>query len=142
MLQCTITRHGVPIGSIDIAEAVSVVTAEFTPLPVFSPWRRLAAAVGEALRSTGLFGQEPMVTSSIASDRRTAALDEGASWGRDLELRDRSGTLIATSFIEIAEVPGEDPLFYVAWIGFRAGGTGIPATLERPRRALLEEEAL
>lgn len=135
MLNCTISHRGVPIGTVDLRTTVDLVTAEFTPFAAFDAWRDLAAAVGQALRDAGLFGRDAAPESALAPGRRSAALDEGASWGRDLELRNESGALVPTTFIEVAEVPGEVPTLYVAWIGFHTAGAAVPADREQPEHS-------
>jgi hypothetical protein len=135
MPESTISHRGVPLGTVNIGNAVGVVTVEFRPLPAFDGWRPLANEVGNALRAAGFFGRG-LDGSRMPPDRRSGALDEGASWGRELELWTVEGEFVPTSFIEIAEVPDESPTLHVAWIGFQTVAASVhAANVGLPRSA-------
>ena len=138
MIHCTISHRGVPIGRVDVGAVAGTVTVEFAPLSAFDAWRQLAEEVGRALSAAGFFGRGGMQRSGLSVGERSAKLDEGASWGRELELRDRRGELVPTTFIEIAQVPDEAPPLYVAWIGFQAAAAGVPAAKLQPERSATE----
>lgn len=123
----TIAHRGVPLGSVHIDATAGLVTAEFHPTAAFDAWRTLAVEVGNALSAAGFFSRDATAASTMAPDQRSAALDAGASWGRELELRGQRGELVPTSFIEIGAVPGEVPPMYVAWIGFERLTAAVPA---------------
>ena len=128
----TITHRGVPLGSASIDATVGVVTVEFRPLAAFNEWRTLAVDVGKALRAAGFFGRDAAGASGMAPELRSAALDAGASWGHELELRGELAELVPTSFIEFAAVPDEIPPLYVGWIGFERLAAGVPAEQAAP----------
>lgn len=135
MPESTITHRGVPLGTVNVGNAVGVVTVEFRPLPPFESWRTLANEVGKALRAAGFFGRGEADGSGMPSERRAGALDQGASWGRELELRNARGEMVPTSFIEIAEVPDETPTLHVAWIGFQTVAAAVLAARVEPRHS-------
>ena len=133
MTRFTIMRYGVPIGTAEIDPASDVATVAITPAPGYEAIRALARETGEALEASGFFGAAfaTAAAAHVPSERRSAALDAGARFGSTLELRDVTGKLVPTTFIELAEWPGRQPET-VAWVGFRASVASVFARMPAP----------
>ena len=111
-------------------------TVAITPAPGYEAIRPLARETGEALEASGLFGGASATAAAahMPSERRSAVLDAGARFGSALELRDETGKLVPTTFIELAEWPGRQPET-VAWVGFRARVASVFARMLAPEQS-------
>ena len=125
----TITRHGVPIGTVELTRADTSAAEQIAcavfPLPGYAPLQPIVRAASEALRNLLPAGPPADRGTELAAER---ALGRGAELGRELELRDATGLLVPTDFIELSEWRGGNPEV-AALIRFRLSHAAVPARL-------------
>lgn len=125
----TITHNGVPVGTIELTRAdtsgAEQIVCGLMPLPGYAPIQPIVRAATEALRNLLPVGPPADHRTEIAAER---ALGQGAELGRALELRDPTGLLMPTDFIELSEWQGGTPEV-AALIRFRLSHAAIPARL-------------
>ena len=93
------------------------------PLPAYEALRRIVRSASEALADVAL--------ANTRGEPESLALHQNAELGRGLELRDATGALVPTDFIELTEWPGGSPEV-AATIRFREAHAAIPARVVRP----------
>lgn len=127
---CTITREGVPIGRVELPADGERVAAAVIPLPAYEAIRSLVRAASVALSTVVVGG-----TTTTAADQAPiqTLLRRAAELGRALELRDATGALVPTDFIDLTEWPGGHPEV-AAIVGLRDSHAGVRATVRQPAR--------
>lgn len=128
-----------PVGTVeltraDTSDAEQIACAVF-PLPGYAPIQPVVRAASEALRNLLPAGPPADRGTELTAER---ALGRGAELGRALELRDATGVLVPTDFIELSEWRGGNPEV-AALIRFRFSHTGVPARL--PTRQTADSDA-
>ena len=118
----TITLRGVPVCTTDFIPEGEFVTVPVRPAPAYSTIQPLIRAASAALADVAL-ERHPLAP----SDREKDPLRRGAELGRVLELRDLSGALVPTDFIELTEWPGGTPEV-AAMLRFRDAHAPVVAT--------------
>jgi hypothetical protein len=93
------------------------------PLPAYDSIRNEVRAASVALAGIAVGGPDVRV--------RRDALRQGAELGRVLELRDATGALVPTDFIELTDWPGGNPEV-AAMIRLRVSHARRPAPESRP----------
>jgi hypothetical protein len=130
----TITHTGVPVGTVELTRAdtsaAEQIACAVMPLPGYSPIQPIVRAASEALRNLLPTGPPADRGTELHAER---ALGRGAELGRTLELRDATGLLVPTDFIELSEWRGGNPEI-AALIRFRLSHAAVPARLP-PREA-------
>jgi hypothetical protein len=125
----TITHQGVPIGTVELARAdtsgAEQIACAVFALPGYAPIQPIVRAASEALRNLLPVGPPADLGTTLAAER---ALSRAAELGRVLELRDATGLLIPTDFIELSEWRGGNPEV-AALIRFRLSHAAVPARL-------------
>jgi len=122
----TITHRGVPIGTVELDSAEDRAAVAVVILSAYEALRPIVRAASDALRAAAVGSGESDVVSR-------SALQQAVTLGKDLELIDRAGELVATDFIELGEWPGEDPEVR-AWIGFRGVAARRAARRSPPKK--------
>ena len=115
-----ILYRGVPIGDANLDLANDPAAALVEPRPAFETLRHRLREATRALATV----------ESAGRPANSAALADGSAIGRELELRDGNGELVATDFIELAEWDRSDPQVTV-WVRARGSISGVPAR-QRP----------
>ena len=131
-MQFTITRHGVPLGQVELAHAREINTVDFRPLAGYAA---ISAVVSEARRA---MRGELYVTGGSMMAAEDAAFERAmAAWralNADLELRDGEGRLVPTTALELHDEEEHSPCWlWLATIVFAEAPVAVPAT--SPRRS-------
>ncbi|HJU69012.1 MAG TPA: hypothetical protein VJ650_12310 [Gemmatimonadaceae bacterium] len=125
----TITHNGVPVGTVELTRAdtsaAEQIACAVLPLPGYAPIQPVVRAASVALRNLLPAGPAADPGTQAAAER---ALGRGAELGRALELRDPTGLLVPTDFIELSEWQGGNPEV-AALIRFRLSHAAVPARL-------------
>ena len=125
----TITHNGVPVGTLELTRADTSAAEQLVcavmPLPGYSPLQPIVRAASAALRNLMPAGPPADRGTELSAER---ALNRGAELGRALELRDVTGLLVPTDFVELSEWPGGNPEV-AALIRFRFSHAAVPARL-------------
>ena len=116
----TISLRGVPVGVADFAPGPDFIAVAVRPLRGYDAVRATVRAASIALADAAIGGQSGRATDG--------ALRSGVELGRMLELRDDSGVLVPTDFIELTEWPGGSPEL-AAMIRFRDAQAAVPASI-------------
>lgn len=132
-MQFTITRHGVPLGEVELTEVEEVNTVDFRPLPAYAT---ISAVVSEARRA---MRGEFFVTGGALMAAEDAAFEQAvAAWravNAELELRDAEGRLVPTTALEILDEEEASPWWrWCATIVFAETPAGVPAVPRDPSR--------
>jgi len=127
----TITHRGVPIGTIELPVSSERVTVAVSPLPGYEAIQPMVRQASRALSAVVLDAAGTPGLRPLASE---AALGRAAELGRALELRDATGALVPTDFIDLTEWPGGTPAV-AATIGLRDSHARQPAPAAPPRIA-------
>jgi hypothetical protein len=126
-----ITRHGVPIGEVDLALGADIAAGDVRPLPAYDAVRTDVQAATRALRSLGAFG--PIDEPHGENLERSAVIARGAALGRELDLRDAEGGAVAVDWIELLDFGGS-PASVAAWVRARTAPAHVGADLPPRRR--------
>ena len=128
-MRFTITHQGVPVGELELPSGGERVAVPVDPLPAYESIRPLVRAASIALSQVALAGTGETALPPVRSQ---TALHRGAELGRALELRDATGALVPTDFIDLTDWPGGEPAV-AAIVGLRDSHAARPA-VERPLR--------
>ena len=125
-MQFTITRHGVPLGEVELAQVEAVNTVDFRPLPAYATVSATVCAARRAMRG------ELFVNGGSLMAAEDAAFEQAvAAWrtvNAELELRDPEGRLVPTTAIELLDEEEGSPCWlWSATIVFAEAPVGVPA---------------
>lgn len=118
----TITYNGVPVGTVELTEQREVMSLAVTPFASYESIRPIVRHASEALADVALARESRDRVADTG-----LALERGATLGRALELRDATGALVATDFIELTEWSGGSPEV-AAIVRFRLADSRVAAT--------------
>ena len=119
----TIELRGTPVAEAEVTLASETLTFPVQPLDGYDSIRPVVRAASCAFAQVALEGQ-------AGGGVSTHALAQGAELGRMLELRDTTGALVPTDFIELTEWPGGSPE-YAAFVRLRDANAFVAAHVLR-----------
>jgi hypothetical protein len=140
VVQYTITRHGVPIGEVELAFGSELAAGRVRPLAAYDAVRVDVQLSTFALGTLGFLAPADWQRRSAVAPAPgeavdlTRALGRGARLGHELALRDRGGASVAVDWIELLDFGGSPP-DVVALLGTRGALNGVPAALAPRLRA-------
>jgi hypothetical protein len=121
----TITRHGVPLGELEVTRPETVTSVDFQPLPAYATVSDVVSEARRAMRGE-LFALDGSVPAQNAAFEH--ALAEWRALNAELQLRDVEGQLVPTSAIELLDEEEASPYWrWTATIVFADAVVGEPA---------------
>jgi hypothetical protein len=123
-VQLTITRHGVPLGELELEDTEAVNSADFRPLPGYAD---VSAVVSEARRAMRgeLFRSGALKADGDAAFER--AMDAWRTLNAELELRDATGRVVPTTALELLDEEEHSPHWrWTATIVFAGAPVAVP----------------
>jgi hypothetical protein len=123
---CTVTFHGVPIGTVELKE-YELASGIMEPLNAYQAVRPTVRRGSAALLSVGFYGTAALAAGEGERATIEALVEAGAL---RFELRDERGEQLEADFINLIEPPDEDKVVAIA--RFRGAPSAVPA--RRPSR--------
>jgi hypothetical protein len=132
---CTVTFHGVPIGTVELEE-YELTSGIMEPLAAYQAVRPTVRRGSAALLSVGFYGTAAL-TAGEGEPAAIEALSEAAAMR--FELLDERGEQLEADFVNLIEPPDEETVVVIA--RFRGAAAGVPARRPSRRASGREGEA-